>query len=261
MGKKTNRKLIILILSFVLITSAASLVVSGLTFNNNAVIDKAPLVLAINITNIATDGKIVFGMPIISVNPTDDKGISKVEFYTKAVSAPDSSYYKVNTVTTSPYSAKWATSPWIVDGEYTIKVVVYDTTNQTAKLTRNVLVRNTTVAPTNLLSAAKIYTNVLLSWTAASGAAGYEVYEGINKVGATTIATDFMVTGLKAETNYTFTVKAKDTLGNISSANNSVAVKTEAQAAVNQISLNSYVAKVISEYEIGKYSYLLNNDY
>jgi len=250
------RKLIILLLALVLITSD-SLILTGSAF---AAIDQAPTITAINITPITADGKIVYGMPKISVNPTDDMGITKVEFYTKAVSAPDSSYYKVKTVTAAPYSANWATSPWVADGEYTIKVVVYNTANQTANLTRNVIVKNTT-PPTNLLSTAKIGTNVLLSWTAAAGAAGYEVYEGINKVGATTIATDFMVTGLNAETNYTFTVKAKDTLENISAASNSVTVNTEAQAVVNQISLNSYVAKAISTYEIGKYPYLLNTDY
>ncbi|MCJ7691522.1 MAG: Ig-like domain-containing protein, partial [Clostridiaceae bacterium] len=220
----------------------------------------APVVAAIDINPIPADGKIISGMPKISVNPTDDKGITKVEFYTKAISAPDTDYYKLSTVTVAPYSANWATSTWVADGEYTIKVVVYDTTNQTTYLTRNVIVKNTT-PPTNLVSTAKIGTNVLLSWTAAAGAAGYEVYEGLNKVGATTIATDFMVTGLNAETNYTFTVKTKDTLGNISTATNSITVNTEAQASVNQISLNSYVAKAISTYEIGRYPYLLNNDY
>jgi chitodextrinase len=220
-----------------------------------------PIVVAIDITTKDAVGKIVSGMPTISVNPTDNKGISKVEFYTKASSAPDSAYYKVKTVKAARYSANWATSPWVSDGEYTIKVIVYNLANQTAQLTRNVVVKNTTPAPTNLLSNAKIGTNVLLSWTAAAGSVGYEIYEGINKIGTTTIATDFMVTGLNAETNYTFTIKAKDTLGNFSAATNSITVNTEAQASFNQITLNSYVAKAISVYEIGKYSYLLNNDY
>jgi chitodextrinase len=228
---------------------------------NVIVRNTTPIVIAIDVNPIATDGKTVLGMPKISVNTTADKGIAKVEFYTKAVSAPDSAYYKVKTVTAAPYSTNWATSPWVSDGEYTIKVIVYDTANKTSNLTRNVIVKNTTAAPTNLLSTTKIGTNVFLSWTSAAEAKGYEVYNGINKVGATTIATDFMVTGLNAETNYTFTIKAKDTLGNVSAASNSVSVDTEAQAAVNQISLNSYVAKVISTYEIGKYTYLLNNDY
>jgi len=232
------------------------------TITRNVIVKNTkPIVVAIDITTKDSDGKIVSGMPTISVNPTDNKGISKVEFYTKASSAPDSAYYKVKTVNAAPYSANWATSPWVSDGEYTIKVIVYNLANQTAQLTRNVVVKNTTPAPTNLLSNAKIGTNVLLSWTAAAGSAGYEIYEGINKVGATTIATDFMVTGLNAETNYTFTIKAKDTLGNFSAATNSITVNTEAQASFNQIALNSYVAKAISTYEIGKYSYLLNNDY
>ena len=223
-----------------------------------------PIVVAMDITNMSKDGKIVSGIPRISVNPTDDKGINKVEFYTKAVSAPDSAYYKVKTVMAAPYCSNWATSPWVSDGEYTIKVIVYNSTNQTSDILRNVIVKNNkpiVVAPTNLLSTAKIGSNVFLSWTAATGAAVYEIYEGINKVGATTIATDFMVTGLKAETNYTFTIKAKDALGNISAASNKISVNTEAEVGVKQNTLNSYVAKAISAYEIGKYPYLLNNDY
>ncbi|MBU3192196.1 hypothetical protein K9O30_14790 [Clostridium bowmanii] len=220
-----------------------------------------PIITAIDITTIDADGKIVSGIPKISVSPTGNKAITKVEFYTKAVSAPDSAYYKVKTVTAAPYIDNWATNPWAPDGEYIIKVVVYDTANQTANLSRRIIVKNTTEAPTNLLSTAKTGTNVLLSWTAVAGAVGYDICEGINKVGATTIATDFMVTGLNAETNYTFTIKAKDILENISATSNGVSVDTEAEAAVNQISLNSYVAKAISEYEIGKYTYLLNNDY
>jgi len=128
MGKKAIRKLMILLLAVVLITSN-SLILSGSAF---AAVDQAPAVVAINITPITADGKIVSGMPKISVNPTDDKGITKVEFYTKAVSAPDSSYYKIKTVTAAPYIVNLATSPWVADGEYTLKVVVYNTANQTA---------------------------------------------------------------------------------------------------------------------------------
>ena len=121
--------------------SAESNAASAIT--EAVVIDETPVVIAIDITPIAADGKTVSGIPKISVNPTDDKGITKVEFYTKAVSSPDSTYYKVSTVTAAPYSANWATSPWVADGEYTIKVVVYDIANQTATLTRNVIVNNT----------------------------------------------------------------------------------------------------------------------
>ena len=47
-------------------------------------------------------------MPKISVNTNDDKEITKVEFYTKAVSAPENSYHEAKTVTAAPYSANWA---------------------------------------------------------------------------------------------------------------------------------------------------------
>ena len=67
-------------------------------------------------------------------------------------------------------------------------------------------------APGNLRATAKTTTTVDLAWDAATddvGVTGYDVLNGTTLLGSTP-GTTFAVTGLAAETTYTFTVKAKD---------------------------------------------------
>lgn len=83
-------------------------------------------------------------------------------------------------------------------------------------------------APTNLSSANVTPTTVDLNWTAATdniGVTGYEVYNG-SLVLATVTGTSYQVTGLAANTTYTFTVSAKDAAGNESTASNSTSATT-----------------------------------
>ncbi|NEN87360.1 fibronectin type III domain-containing protein [Paenibacillus elgii] len=82
-------------------------------------------------------------------------------------------------------------------------------------------------APTNLTVTGKTSSSISLSWTASTdnvGVTGYTVEYGSGTLSvAGTTAT---VTGLAADTTYTFTVKAKDAAGNVS-AGASVQGKTE----------------------------------
>jgi chitinase len=83
--------------------------------------------------------------------------------------------------------------------------------------------------PTNLTSTAKTSSTVTLSWAASTdnvGVTGYEVYNGTVLV-TTVSGTSATVTGLAADTSYTFTVKAKDAAGNVSAASSALTVKTE----------------------------------
>ncbi|WP_179215629.1 fibronectin type III domain-containing protein [Paenibacillus sp. MY03] len=86
--------------------------------------------------------------------------------------------------------------------------------------------------PTNLTSPSKTNTSVTLTWTASTdnvGLAGYEIYANGGLVG-TTIGggtTSFNVTGLSPNTAYSFTVKAKDTSGNLSAASSALSVTTD----------------------------------
>ncbi|MCH6267061.1 glycosyl hydrolase family 18 protein [Neobacillus citreus] len=106
------------------------------------VVDQLPVVSDIQVSPIAADGKTISGIVTLSVNASDDKGVSKVEFYSS------NGGYLIKTATAAPYTANWATDPWVPDGEQILKVIVYDTANQVAQVSRTVLVQNTvTPAP------------------------------------------------------------------------------------------------------------------
>ncbi len=88
-------------------------------------------------------------------------------------------------------------------------------------------------APTNLLATATSSSEIDLSWTASTdnvGVIGYEVFRNGTQVGTPT-ETSYSDTGLAASTQYTYTVKAFDAAGNISTASNSVNVTTQAAAS------------------------------
>lgn len=84
-------------------------------------------------------------------------------------------------------------------------------------------------APGNVQSTSKTNTTISLSWTASTdnvGVTGYEIYNGLFVVGTST-STNYTMTGLTANTTYSFTVKAKDAAGNISAASQAVSVQTD----------------------------------
>jgi|GEM_PF-1588508 len=85
-------------------------------------------------------------------------------------------------------------------------------------------------APTGLTSTGKTDTSVSLSWTASTdnvGVTGYDIYR--NGTYATSVTgTSGTVTGLSANTTYSFTVKAKDAAGNVSPASSALSVTTNA---------------------------------
>ncbi|GIO86201.1 hypothetical protein J25TS5_31330 [Paenibacillus faecis] len=84
-------------------------------------------------------------------------------------------------------------------------------------------------APANLAASAKTDTTVTLTWTASTdniGVTGYDIYRGSFLAGSST-ATSYTVTGLTANTEYRFTVKAKDAAGNVSEASGEVRITTD----------------------------------
>jgi chitodextrinase len=83
-------------------------------------------------------------------------------------------------------------------------------------------------APTNLVASNITQTTFTLTWTASTdnvGVVGYDVYQGSSLVQAVT-ATAASVTGLTANTAYSFSVKARDAAGNVSSSSNVLNVTT-----------------------------------
>ena len=83
-------------------------------------------------------------------------------------------------------------------------------------------------APTSLAASGTTTSSSTLSWNASSdnvGVTGYDVYQGGSLLGSVT-GTSTSVTGLTANTAYSFYVKAKDLAGNVSSASNTINVTT-----------------------------------
>ncbi|WP_299158100.1 endonuclease [uncultured Tenacibaculum sp.] len=84
-------------------------------------------------------------------------------------------------------------------------------------------------APSSLTTSSVTQTSANLSWNASTdntAVTSYDVYKGSSKI-ATVTSTNYSVTGLTASTNYTFSIKAKDASGNISTASNVVGITTK----------------------------------
>ncbi|SEC87036.1 Por secretion system C-terminal sorting domain-containing protein [Tenacibaculum sp. MAR_2009_124] len=85
--------------------------------------------------------------------------------------------------------------------------------------------------PSNLTASNVTQTSADLTWNASTdnvAVTGYEVYQGNTFIGSTSSITSFSVNNLIENTTYSFTVYAKDEAGNISSASNTVTIKTQA---------------------------------
>ncbi|WP_055105622.1 lytic polysaccharide monooxygenase [Paenibacillus ihumii] len=86
-------------------------------------------------------------------------------------------------------------------------------------------------APSALTSTGSTSTSVSLSWNASTdnvGVTGYQIFNGSSLVATVPGNTlSYTVSGLTANTSYTFTVKARDAAGNVSAASNAVTVKTK----------------------------------
>jgi endoglucanase len=83
-------------------------------------------------------------------------------------------------------------------------------------------------APSNLSVTGTTSSSVSLSWSASTdnvGVTGYKIFRGGTQVGTAT-ATSFTDSGLSASTAYSYTVKANDAAGNVSTASNSVSATT-----------------------------------
>lgn len=84
--------------------------------------------------------------------------------------------------------------------------------------------------PASLRSTEATTSSVSLAWNAANdnvGVTGYDIFRGTTLAGSVSGSTlSYIVTGLTANTPYSFTVKAKDAAGNVSAASNSVSATT-----------------------------------
>ena len=82
--------------------------------------------------------------------------------------------------------------------------------------------------PANLTASGTTQTSTNLSWNASTdnvGVTGYDIYQASTLLGTVT-GTSEPITGLTANTTYTFSVRAKDAAGNVSGSSNVVSVTT-----------------------------------
>jgi len=92
-------------------------------------------------------------------------------------------------------------------------------------------------APTNVVVTGSTSSSVSLAWNASSdnvGVTGYDVYQGTT-LALTVTGTTATVTGLAANTSYTFTVIAKDAAGNVSAPSAGVATTTPGTGGGGQL--------------------------
>ncbi len=108
--------------------------------------------------------------------------------------------------------------------------------------------------PLNLIASGTTDIITNLSWSASTdnvAVTGYNVYNGANLIG-TPSTTNFTVLNLLPLTSYTFTVRAKDAIGNLSSQSNSVTITTLALIPTYCTSLgNSVVDELIGRVQFG----------
>ncbi len=122
---------------------------------------------------------------------------------------------------------------WNVSGDHTNNKIIASTYGRgvfTGEFTASNATPDTQAptVPTNVVANSVTATGLTLTWTASTdniAVTGYDIYQGTTKIGTST-TTSFNVTGLTANTNYTFTVKAKDAAGNESAASSVVNVTT-----------------------------------
>ncbi|WP_395048442.1 GEVED domain-containing protein, partial [Flavobacterium sp.] len=142
------------------------------------------------------------------------------------VTAPTATDACVGTIIgTTPSPLTYSTQ-----GTFNIVWTYNDGNGNTATQNQTVIVADTIAptAPTSLVASGTTSNSTNLSWTASSDNAavtGYDVYNGATLIG-TTASASFAVSGLSASTAYTFSVKAKDAVGNISASSNAVNVTT-----------------------------------
>ena len=175
---------------------------------------------------LSTTGKTATSVSLSWTASTDNVAVTGYDLYNGSV--------KVNA---TPITGTTYNVTGLISGlTYNFNVRASDAAGNTSSSSNIISVTTTstpdTQAPTapTLATTGKTTTTVALSWSGATdnvGITGYDVYNSATLV-TSVAATTYTVTGLTANTAYTFTVKAKDAAGNVSVASNSLAVTTSA---------------------------------
>lgn len=171
------------------------------------------------------------GTVSIQATATDNVGVSKVEFYIDgALKGAD---------TTSSYAYPWDTTT-VTDGSHTIQAKAYDAANNvTSSAILTLTVSNTPApapdttppsTPNGIVASAASYNKVNVSWNASTdnvGIASYTVWrDGIAIASVSATALSYGDTTVSAKTTYSYTIKARDAAGNVSTASTAASATT-----------------------------------
>lgn len=165
----------------------------------------------------------------VSVNASDPDGsVARVEFFRGTTS--------LGVDTAAPYSVTWSGA---TAGTHGFRAVATDNqgataTSATATVTVNGTPPTDTTAPSvpsGLTSPSQTSNSISIQWNAAtdnaggSGVAGYDVYRNGSLVASPT-TTSHTSSGLSANTQYTFRVRARDNAGNASAQSGEITART-----------------------------------
>lgn len=115
--------------------------------------------------------------------------------------------------------------------------------------------------PANLAYSNVATTSATLSWSASTdnvGVTGYQVFRGTTNIGSVT-GTSANITGLTANTAYSFHVKATDAAGNVSGASNTVSFTTLADSSNPNCVSNSLALTIVTDRYPRETSWSLKN--
>ena len=210
-----------------LVVSDASCTPSGLGDNCTEVGDTtAPTV---SITS-PTSGASVSGKINITANATDDKAVTKVEFYVNNVLK--------STATASPYAFAWDTSV-LANGNYDLGVKAFDAAGNAGTSTVAVSVKNgdstAPTVPTSLTVKADSSVQTSLTWTKSSddtAVVGYRILRDGVVIG-TTPTTTYVDKTVAPQTKYAYQVSAYDGANNSSAASDSAQITTPASVTAD----------------------------
>ena len=200
---------------------------------------------AVAITSPA-DGATVSGTITIEASASDDKGISKVDFYIDGTLLASDN--------TSPYACSWETTTK-VDGSHNVTATARDTIGQSASDTIRITVDNTAPAQVSGLTVTTVSSSRLdLRWEANTelDLDHYNVYRSTTSGGpydlvASPVSNSYSDTGLEASTSYYYIVSAIDVVGN-EGTSSLEASGTTSEAIANAMHIDSIDMTLVQLY-------------
>lgn len=185
---------------------------------------------SVNLTSPA-NAATVSGTIAVTASASDDRGVTRVEFYLDGVLK--------STSTSAPYSWNWNTTT-ATNGSHTLTATAYDAAGNGAN-SASVAVTVSNLADTTPPSAPTGLTlnaaagKLTLSWTASTdnvGVTGYQIWRASSAAGpfaqiATSTSTTYLDSGLPRRTTFYYYVKAVDAAGNVSAASATASGRTK----------------------------------